>query len=624
MCLTNDETSRETQCSHDKGNKACSTLSLTGYEMTPQDPTHLQNHPRIESQDVLDDTRIIPKPDITPRHGENPSCTETLKRRPKDSKHDQREMAIRSNDEANPGYFASDSGKNFSENDDDCDEDDNLSFGSKEIKASGKALLEDPLIIFGFDISFLSRNMQYYVCATGAFGFTLVYSYLQEMISVHILGRKYALFFATCQFAGYSFWSFALLQLRVWRMNKTSALVHDSKVCERETASLILKEPFELSLEQMTDPESCSSSVTAAEEVTLPPNISKDKKRISEKPSGSEQPSVLLFIGLSQMTDPEFCSSNVIAAEEVTLPPNISKDKKRISEKPSGSEQPSVLLFIGLSLMRAVDLGMTNSAMRFINYPAKTLIKSSRSAFTITIGVMMGKKGYSRSDYVMVVMLITGLVVFLRADKNSDAIFHPYGVILLVISLSCDGVVGNSSEILMRQHRMSQDQFQLSIYSISFIAMLLATIVKGEFFSGIQNFFLLPGTIPEIIEAPSGLYHHHREGPTWTAGKKCIAMLMFTLMGLLGSSCAGALTKEFGALSMSVISTNRKAITLFLSFMSPGFNNRCTVQHVIGMVIFLSGTSIRGFPKIQLFNSKGTVAPEKQLPPSPNTSILIV
>jgi len=574
MCLTNDETSRETQCSHDKGNKACSTLSLTGYEMTPQDPTHLQNHPRIESQDVLDDTRIIPKPDITPRHGENPSCTETLKRRPKDSKHDQREMAIRSNDEANPGYFASDSGKNFSENDDDCDEDDNLSFGSKEIKASGKALLEDPLIIFGLDISFLSRNMQYYVCATGAFGFTLVYSYLQEMISVHILGRKYALFFATCQFAGYSFWSFALLQLRVWRMNKTSALVHDSKVCERETASLILKEPFELSLEQMTDPESCSSSVTAA--------------------------------------------------EEVTLPPNISKDKKRISEKPSGSEQPSVLLFIGLSLMRAVDLGMTNSAMRFINYPAKTLIKSSRSAFTITIGVMMGKKGYSRSDYVMVVMLITGLVVFLRADKNSDAIFHPYGVILLVISLSCDGVVGNSSEILMRQHRMSQDQFQLSIYSISFIAMLLATIVKGEFFSGIQNFFLLPGTIPEIIEAPSGLYHHHREGPTWTAGKKCIAMLMFTLMGLLGSSCAGALTKEFGALSMSVISTNRKAITLFLSFMSPGFNNRCTVQHVIGMVIFLSGTSIRGFPKIQLFNSKGTVAPEKQLTPSPNTSILIV
>ena len=382
MCLTNDETSRETQCSHDKGNKACSTLSLTGYEMTPQDPTHLQNHPRIESQDVLDDTRIIPKPDITPRHGENPSCTETLKRRPKDSKHDQREMAIRSNDEANPGYFASDSGKNFSENDDDCDEDDNLSFGSKEIKASGKALLEDPLIIFGLDISFLSRNMQYYVCATGAFGFTLVYSYLQEMISVHILGRKYALFFATCQFAGYSFWSFALLQLRVWRMNKTSALVHDSKVCERETASLILKEPFELSLEQMTDPESCSSSVTAA--------------------------------------------------EEVTLPPNISKDKKRISEKPSGSEQPSVLLFIGLSLMRAVDLGMTNSAMRFINYPAKTLIKSSRSAFTITIGVMMGKKGYSRSDYVMVVLLITGLVVFLRADKNSDAIFHPYGVILLV------------------------------------------------------------------------------------------------------------------------------------------------------------------------------------------------
>ena len=53
---------------------------------------------------------------------------------------------------------------------------------------------DDPLIILGFDITMLSRDTQYYICATGVIGFTLIYSFLQELISVHIGGRKYAYF----------------------------------------------------------------------------------------------------------------------------------------------------------------------------------------------------------------------------------------------------------------------------------------------------------------------------------------------------------------------------------------------------------------------------------------------
>merc|ERR1711957_857557 len=164
--------------------------------------------------------------------------------------------------------------------------------------------------------------------------------------------------------------------------------------------------------------------------------------------------------------------------------------------------------------------GLTNSSMKFINYPAKTLIKSSRAAFTLGVGMMMGRGGYLRSEYIMVALLITGLVVFLRADDKSEAVFHPYGVIMLIISLCCDGAFVNSSEIIMRQYHMSQDRFQLNIFFISFTTMLLVTIANGELYSGFQHFFLLPGTIPEIDDAQYGLHHHHREGPIWTGGKK--------------------------------------------------------------------------------------------------------
>ena len=57
-------------------------------------------------------------------------------------------------------------------------------------------------------------------------------------------------------------------------------------------------------------------------------------------------------------------------------------------------------------------------------------------------------------------------------------------------------------------------------------------------------------------------------------------------MGFFGSSCSAAITKNFGALTMSITSTARKAATLFLSFVL--FDNACTFQHIGGMFVFIS------------------------------------
>jgi hypothetical protein len=76
---------------------------------------------------------------------------------------------------------------------------------------------------------------------------------------------------------------------------------------------------------------------------------------------------------------------------------------------------------------------MTNGAMRFINYPMKTLVKSSRVAFTMMCGIVIGKKRYNRDEYVMVFMLVFGLCIFIHADMSTkDAVFHPIGLSMLV------------------------------------------------------------------------------------------------------------------------------------------------------------------------------------------------
>lgn len=62
-------------------------------------------------------------------------------------------------------------------------------------------------------------------------------------------------------------------------------------------------------------------------------------------------------------------------------------------------------------------------------------------------------------------------------------------------------------------------------------------------------------------------------------------------MGFFGSSCSAAITKNFGALTMSITSTARKATTLFVSFLV--FDNECTLEHVVGICIFISALTAK-------------------------------
>jgi UAA transporter family len=96
--------------------------------------------------------------------------------------------------------------------------------------------------------------------------------------------------------------------------------------------------------------------------------------------------------------------------------------------------------------------------MQYINYPAKTLMKSSRVVFTMLFGVLIQRKAYKPADYMIVVAMVTGLATFMHADASSSAVFHHIGVIMLTISLFCDGAISNVSETIMNQYGVGQDE----------------------------------------------------------------------------------------------------------------------------------------------------------------------
>jgi hypothetical protein len=186
-------------------------------------------------------------------------------------------------------------------------------------------VLSEPVLVLGMNISHLPRRTQFLVCASGVFFFSLLYGFLQELISVELCNRQLGLFLAMMQFIGYTAWSYFL------------------------------------------------------------------RKFVYTK--------------------------------------HVPRSSSRI--KPHPGEVP-FHMYLGLSLLRAVDLGMTNMAMQYINYPAKTLMKSSRVVFTMLFGVVIARKQYKLLDYVVVVLMVTGLAVFMHADANSSAVFHHLGIVMLV------------------------------------------------------------------------------------------------------------------------------------------------------------------------------------------------
>lgn len=101
--------------------------------------------------------------------------------------------------------------------------------------------------------------------------------------------------------------------------------------------------------------------------------------------------------------------------------------------------------------------------MQYINYPAKTLMKSSRVVFTMLFGVLIQRKVYKTADYTIVVAMVIGLAMFMHADATSSAIFHHMGVVMLTVSLVCDGAISNMSETIMTQFGVGQDEVRTVI-----------------------------------------------------------------------------------------------------------------------------------------------------------------
>ena len=291
---------------------------------------------------------------------------------------------------------------------------------------------KESFIIFGLDLSNLNANTQFYISASGVFLFTIIYGYLQEVISVHIAGRKFPLFISTCQFAGYAFWSYILMRLE--GISKTSRTCQINKVYSIISSDTNVYEVFVQGGTE-SDESLISRTESLSQRSSLSLKISSDESSINTQ--GSKETYSLTGQGPPHSiheASPSKRKSHLQALPQGSISDECNMDDLQsiTSHSLKQYSRPKLRSYILLSVIRAVDVGMTNGAMRYLNYPMKTLIKSSRVAFTMVGGIVIGTRQYSRDQYITVVLLVLGLCIFIHADMHTSSVFHPLGIVMLV------------------------------------------------------------------------------------------------------------------------------------------------------------------------------------------------
>lgn len=225
--------------------------------------------------------------------------------------------------------------------------------------------------------------------------------------------------------------------------------------------------------------------------------------------------------------------------------------------------------YLLLAALQATNQALTNLSMRWLNYPAKMLFKSSRVIPTMAVGILYMRKRYKPRDYLVVALLSLGLVCFMEADVKVSPSFHPMGVVLICLALAVDAAIVNLQEFTLRKYDASHDELIFYSYGLGAGLLLLYCLLS--------------------LELVEGVLFLHEQGAKATA---CLAI--FCSCGYFGVTCVAALTKKFGALVSTMTTTARKALTLFLSFFL--FPKPATPMHVLGGLLFVFGLTIKAVP----------------------------
>jgi len=210
--------------------------------------------------------------------------------------------------------------------------------------------------------------------------------------------------------------------------------------------------------------------------------------------------------------------------------------------------------------------GLTNVSLQYLQIPTQVIFKSMK-LITVMIGsVLMLKKAYTFLEVLAAVMLVVSACIFGLADQEltSNRENNLFGIVVVLLSLVADAVHANSQESVLRIFKASLSETLL--FSNLYAAGMAFAVV-------VMNGELAPAL--EYCQSNSSTY---------------VLFLSRAVVIYCGVLCFGALIVHFGVVAATAVTTIRKILTIFISFVL--FPKPWSVKYVYGVVAFTASVAI--------------------------------
>ncbi|XP_077996584.1 solute carrier family 35 member B1-like isoform X2 [Glandiceps talaboti] len=184
----------------------------------------------------------------------------------------------------------------------------------------------------------------------------------------------------------------------------------------------------------------------------------------------------------------------------------------------------------------------SNWALRHVSYPTQVLGKSCKPIPVMLLGVFFARKRYNLAKYLCVLLIVLGITMFMYKDNvSTDSDQHVIGIgeMLLIISLTLDGVTGVFQERMRVDYKTGPYalMFNMNIWSMLYLALGILLAGEGAPFIGFAS------RHPEVLPL----------------------MVLFGCTSAIGQIFIFVTVTTFGPLTCSIITTTRKFFTILAS-----------------------------------------------------------
>ena len=231
--------------------------------------------------------------------------------------------------------------------------------------------------------------------------------------------------------------------------------------------------------------------------------------------------------------------------------------------KPQGTDATPQKYYASSALTYLLAMVSSNMALRWVTYPTQVVAKSAKPIPVMLLGVLIGRKSYSLQKYMYVFVIVLGVVLFMfeegRINKSQE--HESLGMVLVLLSLSMDGLTGAIQERMRASAAPSAQQMMLAMNGWSTVIIGAALVLTGEAVSFVGF----------AVKYPQMLTH----------------LASLALAGAFGQLFIFMMVSHYGPLPCSIVTTTRKFFTVLFSVI--WFGNSLTNRQWFGAILVFVG-----------------------------------